>query len=369
MKRTLLVILGIVLVAIIATLWWFFRDTSEKVLRDGLRNLMAAESVEEISAELSWTDLNSRVTKGINFIGQMDSKDLTRPQVLGVFELGEGVVKGEQVADLIVTQNKIALRPRRVTTEYMTRYQDLVDDPDSASFAEFLRDNWLDEKDFGHFIAQGKSKDIRDSLPAFMQVVQVAGKWEKKKEIFLGREKVSAQYVTVPFRISGSVLEPFLVSILRVWHGDNPSPTDLKWIERTGAGIDSGLFKLTIDKKTRVPVLLSGEWLVLDDDGNELHRVRIAFEFQGVNKPVNILIPQNAVDVTAAVLKKPVPGASLPNSLERAPAGSGTAGTPALPSGADQSIIFNTTDREYIDVENIDLWHKYMEDLKKKKDN
>ena len=374
MRRKLLVILGIILAIVIAVLWWLFRDTPEKALRDGLKNLLSAQSAEQITWEIVWTNPQTRITTGVNFAGQINVKDLASPQFLGVLELGDGVAAGAQIADVVLISDKIAVRPRRVTAEYLSQYKTLSGDAENKNFIYFTRDRLLSDRKLDHFIAQAEPPDIRAQASAFSGVAQVSGDlsadrqdWKKQRAVYFGLRKLSARLVTVPFRLNESTLRSTLTSFLSTWRDVKLAPADLRWIDRTSQGLARGNFYLTVDQSSRLPVSLEGEWPVLDDQEQELFRVRTKITFDGLNQAVDIALPENAKDATKSILKTRTSGTALPSSAAR------TTSTTAeiqfgSPTALESSIVFDTSTREYVDVENIDLWHKYMEELKKKKD-
>jgi hypothetical protein len=368
MRRILLVILGIVLALIIAVLWWLFRDTPEKVLRDGLKNLLAAQSVEQITWEVAWSDPQTRITTGVNFAGQVNAKDMARPQFLGVVELGDGVAVGAQIADLVLISDKIAVRPRRVTAEYLSQYKILSGDTENKNFIYFSRDKLLSDQKLDHFTAQGEPSEIRIQASAFSGAVSVAGDWKKQRAVYFGLRKISARLATVPFRINESTMRSTLTSFLKTWRDVKLAPADLQWINRSSQGLARGLFSLTVDQSSRLPVSLEGEWPVLDDQEHELFRVRVKLALQGLNQPVNIALPENAKDATKTILKTSPSKAALPSASARTGSSTGVEIPFGSPTTLDSSIVFDTSTREYVDVENIDLWHKYMEELKKKKE-
>lgn len=369
MKRGLLVIIGVILLMVIAVAWWFLRDTPEKALRDGLNNLLTAKSAEQAALEIAWTNPETRVTTGVNFVGQVDAGDLTRPQFLGVLELGDGVAAGAQIADLVLIPDKLALRPRRVTSDYWSQYQTWSGDAKNKNFIFFDRDKLLLDRELNRFMAQGPPQDIRAQAAAFYGAVKISGEWKKQRAVYFGLRKVSARLASVPFQINESAMRSALASFLNVWHDAALTPGDLQWINRSSRGLARGLFRLTLDQDSRLPVSLEGGWPVLDDQDREILRVRVKLTLDGLNRSVSISLPENAKDATKSILKQSALGATLPSSPARAGSQTTTgAETPfRIPAAPESSIIFDTSTREYIDVENIDLWHKYMEELKKKK--
>lgn len=362
MKRRFLVSLAFLACAAIAALAWVLRDTPEKALRDGLQNLLAAKTVQRAVFEVAWTDPATRVTTGFGAAGQLDLKDLSRPRALGVIRASRGFLgPEEQTADIVIEEDRIALRPRSVSPDARKRYESLVKDPQGNAFAILQRDPYLDGNRLSILIAHGKSADIRAALAAFPSVARVAGPWTKESES--GR-----RFVTVPFTVGRDAVEPFIASLVKTWVGDNPTPDEIRWIGRESADLSRGTFSITVDRASRLPVRVQGEWPVLDDDGKEILRIRAGFDLDGLNRPVTIAIPASSVDVTNTVLK-PRAAATLPTApLKSLPeAAFATGAAFGIEPGASATGTFATTTRQFINEKETDLFHKYLEELQRSK--
>lgn len=361
MKRAWLVLFLAVVLVCGGLAWWFFRDTPEKVIRDGFGRLIAAKTLKSAIVDVAWTDPTTRVTTGFAFAGQADTKDLTRPRALGVLGLAEGVLgQEEQTTDVVLEQDRIALRPRSVSADFRDLYERLVEDPQGKRFAVISRDPFLNRFNHGSFISHGQSVDIRANLPAFIQVVRVSGEWKKSG---LPGNRI----VTVPFRIDEASVKPFLISLVRTWNNDNPTPDDLAWVERTSAGLARGSFSITINRDTRAPKVIEGQWPLVDDRGAEVLRLRVRFETSGLDMPVAIGIPEEFKDVTEQTVKTKT-GTSLPVSGSRTLPSSGSAsGTQTGATGTTPFGGIDTTPIRLINENDTDLFHKYLEELKSKK--
>lgn len=363
MKRRFLVGLAFLACAIIAALAWILRDTPEKALQDGLRNLLAAKTVKQAVLEVAWTDPATRVTTGFGAAGQIDLKDLTRPRALGVIRASQGFQgPEEQTADIVIEADRFALRPRSVSLDVRKRYESLVKDPQGIAFAILQRDPYLDGNGLSFLVAHGKTEDLRTALASFPSVVRVSGPWTTATED--GR-----RLATVPFTVQGDAMQPFLSSLVQTWVGDTPTPEEIRWMYRETADLSHGAFSLTIDRSSRLPVRLQGEWPVLDDGGKEILRIRAGLDLDGLNQPVSIAIPASAVDVTDTVMKPRVSNATLPSApLKPLPeARFATGAAYGIESGAYATGTFSTTTRQFINEKETDLFHIYVEELQRSK--
>jgi hypothetical protein len=355
MRRVLLVIAAFLCIGGIILAWWFLRDTPEKVLRDGFGKLLNAKTAASVIAEIAWTDPNTRVTTGFGAAGQLDVKDLGRPRALGVIRLAEREGRIEETADVIIELDRFAIRPRSVTPESRARYQDLVGDPEGVQFAVIARDPFLNGNNWSQAIAQGETETIRSTVKSFPSVIAVAGPW--KREI---------DRISVPFRIDGEALKPFLSATLQAWANDSPTPQDLVWMNRVATGLARGQFSLTINRQTREPMTLQGEWSDLNEKGEEMLRYRIRFDISGLNRSVNIAIPENAKDITDKLVVPKATGGLRPATLRTLP--SATTGT-GVSAGLEwnASGTYDLTPGNVVNEDDVDLFHKYLEDLKRQK--
>ncbi|MBU0540470.1 hypothetical protein KKF59_01680 [Patescibacteria group bacterium] len=315
MKRALFIVFGVFCALVMGFFWWLFRDTPEKALRDGVRNLMEVQNFEKVDLEASWSDLAKGVTKGFDFSGQADVRDLAHPNALGTLRLGAGLLDGEQIVDLVLTQEQAALRPRAVSKTWQDQYAQLSNDEHGEKFLAFQRDAFLEKNGFGHFVAQGSSEEIRSVLPALIQTVQINQKW-KKYATPDGRHLAD-----VDFTLDNASFKPFLNALTRLWHDADLTPADLHWIERASAGVARGVFKISVDLKTRQPVVLSGAWPLLDDEKKEIAQLKISLAFQGLNQGGPIISPENSTDVSQEILgiKSPETDFQLAPAKQRPP--------------------------------------------------
>lgn len=329
MKRVFLAVFGIVLVSG-GVIWWFLRDTPQKAVRDGLRRLMEVESIALVVGRVAWTNPETRVTTGFDFVGQLDTQDLTRPRALGALRLGEGLAGEEQIEDIILEKNRLARR-RGVR---------------SGRFTVVNRNAFLKERRHSGLVAGGKTEDVRETLPALIPTVRASESWKKTKA-------EGNRLVTVPFTLEGNALRPFLIALLRVWHNDALSPDELALIDRASLGLSRGQFQITVRRDTRVPTQLRGEWPLVDIEGKERLRLRFQIDLAGINRRVSIVIPADA-EVDREKIAPRLPQPALPSS----PSASGTLSFPiTLP---DKAI-------RMINEKDVDLFHKYLEEMKRKK--
>lgn len=359
MKRAGLVIFCIILAGGVFFLWWFLRDTPEKALAEGLKNLFAAKTVQSAVIDITWSDPATRVTTGIDLAGQIDLKDLTRPRVLGVVRASEGFLgPDEQTADMVLEADRIALRPRSVPQDVRQRYEALTGDAQDKTFAIIRRDPYLDGHGLSDLIAHKPSDDIRALLPSFAETVRVAGPWTK--ETVGGR-----QVVTVPFTVDPAAFRPFLVSFVKTWVGDNPTPDELRWIDGLVSDLSRGTFALTVDRSSRLPERLQAEWPLLDADGKETVHVVASILMDGVDKPVAIAIPDGSKDVTDLVLTPRTTTATLPSAaLKPLPVSAFASGTiPGMEEGVYATGTYSTATRQFINEKDTDLFHRYMEEI------
>ncbi|MFH1078092.1 MAG: hypothetical protein V1745_02300 [Patescibacteria group bacterium] len=345
MKRAVLAGIGVLLIAGVVLLWWVGRDTPEKALRDAVKKLVTATSIGQLSLDVSWSDSATRVTTGWSAVGQVDLKDIARPQALGVIRASQGTMgPTEQVADAILTDSRIALRPRDVN-------------PDLRRFTTFLRDPFLDGKGFASLIAQQPSLEIRKVLPSAVGVLRAVS-WEN----VLGTGDVTVLATT-----DAASLQPFMVALATAWIGDNPTPDELTWIGRTTAGLAKGTIRITLNRRTREPSLIEAEWPLLGEDSLETRRMHVRARFSGLNMPVTIAIPAEADEVTDDEGQVKQGGASLPAAaLKTLPSSASMPGMEqAMESGITATGTYATTVRQFIDEKGTDLFHKYMEELRR----
>lgn len=296
MKRALFIVFGVLCALILGFFWWLLRDTPEKALRDGVRNLMEAQNFEKVALEASWSEPAKGVTKGFDFSGQADVRDLAHPNAQGTLRLGAGLLDGEQTVDLVLTQDQAALRPRAVSKTWQDKYAQLSNDEHGEKFLALQRNAFLEKNGFGHFIAQGSSEEIRSFLPALIHAVKIDKKWKKYSS------PDGRPLADIYFTLADPSFKPFLTALTRLWRNAHPAPSDLHWIHRTSAGLAAGAYKISVDLKTRQPVVLSGAWPLLDDNKNELARLKVTLAFRGLNKGALLTMPENSADVSHEVL-------------------------------------------------------------------
>lgn len=356
MKRIAFVLLCIILVAGAAAGWWVFRDTPEKVLRDGFMRMLTAKTFGSVVLDVAWTDPSTRVTTGFGAAGRMSTADLTRPEFLGVVRTGEGLLGKETAANLIVSQDAIALHPREVTEELTNRYQSLIAGATGTPFILLDRNVFLERGNYRNAVPKGKDADVRAILALASPVIVPTGAWTKEGD---------TSAVSIPFRVEREALKPFLSALVRSWKGTDPTVDDLGWINRMTEDLSRGTFWLTVDRSTREPLVLRAAWPRLNDRGVETLRLRIRLDLEGRNVPVEIGLPTHGIDVTAAVYPPTDP--SLPR------AGTRIGGTlPTSGSGTSTGLragTLETPTRRLIDEQRTDLFNTYIEDLRRSRND
>ncbi|MBI4138898.1 hypothetical protein HY479_01985 [Candidatus Uhrbacteria bacterium] len=360
MKRAALGFIGFLSLAAVGAAWWLLRDTPEKALRDGMRALLSVKTARQVVADVSWTDVASRVTTGVGFSGGADLRELPRPRTIGVLQLHPGLLGPEEIADLIVEQDRFALRPRNVTTDWRQRYASLGGDPLGERFISILRDPFLDRRSVGYLIAHGSDKDLRPVLQAFAPLARPTGTWQQSAGS-------GFRLARIPFTLRQDELRAFLLSWFETWQGDNPTPDEIAWITLASRDLAKGSYALTVNRDTRQPVALEGDWTMRDREGTEIRRVRFTLELKGIGQAVTIRIPETTTDATDAILGGPQT-TFAPRALKALPSSATSGPSALLEDGVSGTSSFPTAPSRFINEEEVDLWSKYMEELRRKKD-
>lgn len=336
-------------------LWWFLRDTPEKALRDGFAALLGLKTAKSLNLEVSWTDPASRTTTGFGFSGQVDLKSWTRPRALGVLRVGASSAGGQnQTGDIVIESDSLALRPRSVSPELRRYAQSLSNDPSDETFLVVGRDAFLNEKGFPKAIANGENEALkRDAVFVIPALVPVSGLVRGMDE---GRQTVKST-----FRVDKKSIEPVLLTLVRSWMGDNPTPEEYGWAATAAASLASGRFELTLDAATRQPLFLRGEFDQLDETGKGIRKIAFSLGLSGHGQKVNIGIPEKSKDVTSAAVLKAQQRATLPQAKLRTLPG-GATGTNF---GAKNTV--STSTGKMINEKETDLFEIYYEEMLRKK--
>jgi hypothetical protein len=349
MKRALLVILLILLGAGGIAAWIIFRDTPEKVLRDGLVRLVSARSFGSAVLDVAWTDPSVRVTTGFSAAGRLSLSDIVRPEFLGVIRTGEGVFGKESSGNLIVSQDAIALRPIETDGQVQAKYLSIVGSVTGTPFVLIDRDTFLSRNGYERSIPTGTDEDVRGVLAFAGPVIVPTGGWVKE----------SGRSVSVPFRIERDAARSFLTAFIAAWKGSDPSVEELSRINRLTDDLARGTFWLTVDRSTREPLAVRAAWPFLDERGVERLRLRTRLDLRERNAPVIIGLPAQGIDATARLY----PGGSsvLPSAAARS---GGLLPIPSSSSGTGlRSGTLDTPTRRLIDEQQTDLFHTYLEEL------
>lgn len=355
MKRTLAAIFLVLLLGGGLALWWFMRDTPEKVLRDGFTALLNLKTAKSFSLDTSWTDISGRTTTGFDYTGEIDLKSWIRPRALGAIRLGAATAEGQnQTGDMVVESDAIALRPRSVSQELRSYAESLSKDPTGETFLVVSRDAFLEDRGYVKAISKGTMADLRREAAFLIPTLIPVGGLVQGTEA--GHPSVKAV-----FRIDRKAITPVLISLVKAWMGDNPTPEEYGWVEDASAALASGRFEMTLDKTTRLPLRLKGTFSRLDASGKELTRISFDMELAGHDQKVNIGIPEKAKDVTETVVLKSQPRASLPQAKLRALPAAATS-TEALKRGE-----ISTSTGKMIDEKGTDLFDRYYEEMLRKK--
>ncbi len=354
MKRALLIFLAILAIGGVLALWWYLRDTPEKVLRDGMTAIVTAKTAKTFNLDVSWTDYRTRQTSGFSSYSQIDLKDLAKPRSLGVLRLSASDVKGqEQTGDLILEKDAIAMRPRSVKAEWRQLAQELTQDPLGDTFMLVNRDMFLSQQGYEEALARGASEAIRKALSFAVPVFVAAG------DITPGTSD-GLETLAVPFRADKNSIKPFILSFITAWNSDNPTPKEIAWADSVTEMLAAGKYRIVIAKITREPVEISGEIPQYDAQGHEIKHIKFTLAIGGLNQKVNIGIPEKAKDVTNQTVAKQKLQALPQAKLKPLPTGTSTV------DGAKAGQVSTSTPK-LINERETDLFNKYYEDMQRKK--
>lgn len=339
MKRVLFLVLAMIVAAGLATTLWFSRDTPQSVLHKGFRRLFAAKTFSSTVLDVAWTKPSTRVTTGIGLSGQLDMHDSAHPRFIGIVSSGEGLFGPEQTADVIFDGSRLAIRPHAVTAASSEAFIKMTGATSTGLFAVLDLASVAQSKGYA-LTGKGSSTTTQAVLASFPSLLQPANEWIVEGE---GDGKI----VTVPFQLDRNALRPFFIGLYAAETGANPDAKALVGIDQATEQLLRGTYLLTVDRRTGEPLTLKATWPILDADGKETLRIRIRLDVRGINKPVSISIPDNAIDITAKLVKPTVVG--LPSATQS----TNTVVVPYQPSTST-----NTGDR----------FDSYVEDLKSKHD-
>ncbi len=348
MKRLIIVLILVIFAGAGFGYWWYLRDSPQKVLRDGIFSLNTAVSAGQLRADFAITDRKSGTTSGFSFLGELEAKDAIKVQLLGVVSIGaKTTTENDQSLDVVLTSEKIALRPRSVVREFQELAEKYTGDATGQTFILTDRDVFFDKVGYPAAVGKGKSDDVRSAflyvLPALIPDGPI---WKS--------DKVNGKNVSVNFRFDRSATAPFLIDLIRSWRKAASSVEEYAWINRASEGLVRGNFKMTLDQKSRQIVSLSGSWPMVDEQKEEIVRLNVALNFWGLNQAVSIQTPDLVKDITEFLSKRAAP-MTLPSSTFRPGA---TTDTRLLIPRAENEIGGKKPE--------IDLFNKYSEELRKK---
>lgn len=348
MKRALLVLLCALLGIGIFALWSVVRDTPDKVLRDGVIRLVTADSFESITADVAWTNPSTRVTTGFEAAGRVRISDIAAPEFLGVVQTGEGVFGNESSANVLVSQNVLALRPIDVDPSLEQRYVSLIGATTGTPFITMRRDAFLERTGYASWLPHGAATSIQRVLSIASPIVAATGPWVKE----------SGRLVSVPFRIDREAFRSFSIALATAWRGGELSVDDLTQIDRRANDLARGTFWLTVDRGSREPVSLRAAWPVLDEQGVERLRIRVRIDMHGRNAAGMIGLPAHGMDVTSQIMldkgtelrsaNRRAEDALVPGSISVTSVRGGMIETPTL---------------RLIDEQQTDIFQTYLEEL------
>lgn len=356
MKRFWAIFFGIIFVGGGFALWWFLRDTPEKALRDGIQGLIGLKTAKLFSLDAARSDMAARTTTGFSLLGQLDLKNPVRPRFLGTLRVGAASTQGQnQTGDLVIEDVALAVRPRSVGPELRATAEKLSGDPTGETFLVMGRDPFLEDNGFAKAISSAEAASLRQEAASILPSLVPLGKLAYGSED--GRPTI-----IVTFRIDGKSAKPVLLSLIKTWMGDNPTPDEYGWAEAMAADLATGSFELVLDKATRLPKRLSGKLSGLDDRGVEASRYSFTLGIEGYGQKVNIGIPEKAKDISSDVGQagKQLKG-SLPQGKLRSLPQTAT-GTDAL-----KRTAVTTSTGKMIDETETDLFGKYYEEMLRKK--
>lgn len=307
MKRVLFLVLLMILAAGLATALWVFRDTPESVLFKGFRGLLTAKSFNSLVIDVAWTKPSERTTTGIGFAGQADFHDASRPRLIGIVSAGEGLFGPEQTADVIFDDGRLALRPHAVTPASGDAFVKLTGATSTNLFAVLDTSLFVKSKGYPALAGKGSTTATQAVLSSLPSLIQPGSEWIVESD---GGGKI----VTVPFQLDRSGLRPFFIALYSAKTGTQPDATALVGIDQATEQLLRGTYLLTVDRRTGDPLTLQAAWPVVDAKGNETLRIRIRIDVRGINQPVSISIPGDAIDITAKIVKPTVTG--LPSATQ-----------------------------------------------------
>ncbi|MEO5927275.1 MAG: hypothetical protein ABIO72_01095 [Patescibacteria group bacterium] len=340
MKRVLFVLLAMLLAAGIAASWWVLRDSPEKALRDGLLRLTTMKTAETLVLDVAWTSPSTRITTGLGFAGQIDLTDQAHPRIIGVIRAGEGLIGPEQTADIIVDAGRLALRPHTVTVSSQNAFVKLAGVTSSDAFALLDISSVAKSKGVTELSGLGHATETQAVLTAFPSLIQLAGDW-------IVEPNTNGKIVTIPFQLDRTQLRPFFIAFYTAQTGKGPDANALRGIDQANEYLLHGTYLLTVDRRTRQPITLQAAWPILNPKNNETLRIRVRLDIAGINKPVAISIPTDAVDITNKLLKPIVTG---------------------LPSAAESTNAVVVPYQASTSSKNNDRFNTYIEDLGAKHD-
>lgn len=355
MKRILIAFFLAIAVGGSILLWWFLRDTPEKALRDGVLGLINLKTAKSFSLEMNWTDLVQRTTTGFSYAGQADVKSWTRPRALGVVRIGAASVETENMTgDLVIEDVTVALRPRSVTPALRSYSESLSKDASGETFLVIDRDALIQWAKFDKAISNA-AQDKLKSESAF--VIPTLIPTSELKRAKAG----SREIISVDFRFDQKSIEPVLLALVKAWMSDNPTPDEYRWAENAAASLAAGQFELTIDKRTRLPLVLKGSFSQLDQAGKGIMKISFNLTLDGHDQKVTIGIPEQNREVTGETVKKEQPRGVLPQAQFRTLPGNATG------TGGLGAYDIPTSTGKMIDEKETDLFDKYYEEMLRKK--
>jgi len=344
MKRALLVFLLILLLGGAGAAWWFLRDSPDKVLRDTIVSLGQVKTIRNSSLDVSWLDAQSRATTGFTTLAQLDLKDISQPQAIGVIRLAARSVNDQdQLLDIVLGADTVAFRPEDISPYWMARYRDVAGTTSSRPFLSINRDSFFQTLGYGGALSKGKDAALRQLLPSLQPTMYATSPLETSQ---VG----DRTFVSLRFRFLRDGFQPLLIAWAGAWKGNATlNAKDYAFIEQVADNALAGDFRVTLDATTRQVVRLEGNWPDMNSkDG--LAQVRFVFDLDGVNQGVAVVVPKDALNVTAKFAPESVPS-FLPNA--------GTRAGYIAPTSSAETVIPS-------EPRNIDAFSDYYDELKRR---
>ncbi len=352
MKRILFFLLAALLVVGGGLAYILLSDSPDKVLKDGLTNLVGLTGAGTLQLDVSWTNAKTKSTTGFTYKGPVDLRDPIQPNISGLIRVGAGAGKlgpEDQTGDLVAVKDYVALRPRSVGPELRAAYIGLAGITSTKPYVRFEREAFLESLEADNLITETKGEDVRKAFAFIVPLALPQGGLIQTQSATLGPLEV------VYFKIDRSGISPFVYNLLKVWYGRAPTAEELGLIDRLVQGAGSATFRLAVTKKTHVPVELVADFPYVDRDNKPTPiTVHAVLSLGDVGQIQSIVLPSGTVDANIGMT-----GAQANITLPSA--GTSTNATTSTDLGTERSF------GQMVGGAKIDLYQNYIDTLKKRR--